>query len=296
VNLDTIELSQRKRTQAEKVLFLCQAYGVEIFAHFYQRQEVKALAHFVGGSSGIYREVVNSKARAILLCGVSFLAEAIERLRPDLLLLVPRPDAGCPFSETVLETDLNSLKDKGLTIVADLKASGAIRDIAEVILTSAKDLPMSNNGQTTLILPALSAGDPSKVDHLDWPGAVCQVHRQVEPKDVLEALLVHGKAKVVVNSLCLPEVRELADFVGDSQSIWDWCAAGPPGDYLMVSESGLVESLRLTYPQSRFFETPVEIFCPNMKLTNIKDILACLEADQSFAPKSADNENLLEAR
>jgi quinolinate synthase len=47
---------------------------------------------------------------------------------------------------------------------------------------------------------------------------------------------------------------------------------------LVVAESGLVESLAEAFPESRFFETEVEVFCPNMKLVNIKDVLAALEA------------------
>jgi quinolinate synthase len=44
-----------------------------------------------------------------------------------------------------------------------------------------------------------------------------------------------------------------------------------------VAEAGLSESLGQAYPEKEFFEPGLEIFCPSMKLTNIKDILRALE-------------------
>jgi quinolinate synthase len=71
----------------------------------------------------------------------------------------------------------------------------------------------------------------------------------------------------------------MADLVGDSQTIFEGCLNAPRGDWLVISESGLVECLRAKIPESRFHECEVEIFCPNMKLTNIKDMLHTLEAE-----------------
>ncbi|MDR1308461.1 MAG: quinolinate synthase NadA [Deltaproteobacteria bacterium] len=277
---ETGKLGPKRQAQAQRLAVMAQAMDVEILAHFYQRAEVKALAGFVGGSAGLYRAALESKARALMICGVEFLAQAIGRLRPDLPILVPRRDAGCPFSQTVGpgEVDLLRREHPGCLLVADLKASGPVRDLCDLSLDVPGGWPVSAAGETVLVLPALSAGNPAAMDHMGWPGALCQVHFQITAGEVEETLRALPGARLAVNSLCRPEVRRMADFVGDSQSIHDYCRRAPRGEYLIVCESGLAESLRLSFPEGRFLETETEIFCPNMKLTNIKDMLACLEA------------------
>lgn len=272
-------LGPRRQAQAERLAKLARAMGVEILAHFYQRAEVKALADFVGGSLGIQGAAMESRARAIMVCGVDFLAQNLARLRPDLTILVPRLDADCPFSRTVGPAEVAQARRRfpGSRLVADVKASGQVRDLCDFELTPSGDLP-AGAGESLLVLPALSAGDPDKTPHAQWPGASCEVHRQVTAQEAARVLATLPGARLAANSLCRPEVRRMADFVGDSQSIFDHCQGAPKGDWLVLCESGLVEWLRLKVPESRFFETETEIFCPNMKLTNIKDMLRCLEA------------------
>ncbi|MDR3135549.1 MAG: quinolinate synthase NadA [Deltaproteobacteria bacterium] len=284
-----IKLGPRRAAQAKRLSELAQAMGVDILAHFYQRPEVKSLASHVGGSLGLYQAALRSQAKAIMVCGVDFLAQAIERLRPDLEILVPRVDADCPFSRSVSPMEVAAIREKwpGSLLVADIKASGEVRDLCDLEVGPKGQLPMGRTGMGPVhVLPALSAGDPGKFPHCQWPAAACQVHLQVTAQEVGKALGQVPGAKLAANSLCRPEVRLIADFVGDSQSIFDYCLASPQGDFLVACESGLVESLRLAKPQSRFFETETEIFCPNMKLTNIKDMLYCLEA--SLCPQAAD--------
>jgi quinolinate synthase len=286
-----VKLGPRRKAQAERVSFLAQTLGVDILAHFYQRREVKELANVVGGSQRLYRAALDSQAKAVMICGVDFLVQTLERLRPDLEILVPRPDADCPFSRSVAPEEAQLIRHghPDTILVADLKASGLVRDLCDLELSSLKDWP-TNTDRPICVLPALSDGDPGKLVHSQWPGAVCQVHRQVTAQNVEKALESLPGAKLAVNSLCLPDVRQMADFVGNSQSIFDYCLNSPKGDFLIISESGLVESLKLAIPESRFFETDTEVFCPNMKLTNIKDMLHSLEA---FQPSIAAGQGLV---
>ena len=276
-------LSEKKRLQAEKIALLAKALDVEILAHFYQRAEVKGLADFVGGSRGLYQRVKKTSARRVMVCGVGFMVSAMERMRPDIEFLSPRKDAGCPMSDPVGAEAVAAARNSGPPggppplIVADIKASGEVRDLADIVLDGEPWTPPKAGERETRVLPALSSGDPDKTRHIDHPGALCQVHRQVGPEAVLEGARNFAPVLVAANSLCSPEVRALADFSGDSQSIWDFCASRPGGRFLVVSESGLAESLTIAFPESRFFETETEMFCPNMKLVNIKDVLAALE-------------------
>jgi quinolinate synthase len=283
-------LSDRKRAQFERALWLAKALDVEILAHFYQRAEVKDLADYVGGSRGLYRRAKESRAKRVMVCGVGFMVGAMESLRPDLSFLVPRGDAGCPMSDPVGSQAVfaaRALISGGPPplVVADIKASREVRELSDVALSDELWSPDPNEKRPVVVLPALSSGDPGLFPHFQHPGAQCQVHGQVQPEAVMEAMEEHAPVLVAANSLCGPEVRALADFSGDSQSIFDWCASMPGGRFLVIAESGLVETLAEAFPESLFFETRTEIFCPNMKLANIKDVLAALEA--AWAPDLA---------
>ncbi|MDR2140434.1 MAG: quinolinate synthase NadA [Deltaproteobacteria bacterium] len=277
-------LTEKKRSQMARIQELAKDLDVEILAHFYQRPEIKALASFVGGSRGIYRWAKKTKAQTILLCGVSFMAETIERLRPDLNILVPRQDAGCPYSQTVTANSIWEIRrrDPKALIIADSKAPGSVKDLADVMMPI--DIAPGywnnkTNNRHLYILPGqnLMAHDEVTSRLIE---AVCQVHWQVGIEAVAKAKQERPDALVVVNVLCNDEVKARADKVGDSQAIWDFCADNPHREYIVVAEAGLTESMALTWGHKRFYDPGVEIFCPNMKLTNLRDLLATLESYQ----------------
>jgi len=81
-----------------------------------------------------------------------------------------------------------------------------------------------------------------------------------------------------VNMLCRPEVRAAADFVGDSAGLNRFCSESRARDFIIVSEAGLAEFLTLARPEKNFYETEAEMFCPNMKLTNLKTVIDRIRA------------------
>jgi quinolinate synthase len=277
-------LSEKKLGQMAKVKELASGLGVEIMAHFYQRAEIKAIADYVGGSRGVFRRVQKTSAQTILLCGVSFMAETIERLRPELNVLVPRKDATCPFSETVTSNAVWEIRrrDPRALIVADAKAPEAVKELADALMPIDIDPCHWNNknhNRHLYVLPGQNNLGHDEVSNR-LSGGVCQVHWQVEVETLAETMKARPEALVAVNVLCRDEVKARADKVGDSQAIWDFCAESEAREFIVVAEVGLAESLALTFSHKRFYDPGTEIFCPNMKLTNLRDMIAALESYQ----------------
>ncbi len=278
-------MNDKKKFQLARVKELAAAHGVEILAHFYQRAEVKAAADFIGGSQEVVARAVASPAGAVMLCGASFMAEEAQRRKPSATLLVPREDLSCPLAEAVSLEEVaqaRKLHPEAL-IVADLKVRPELRALADLVLTPAtlKDrLAAIEPNRPLIALPGAQlldwAGLGGRVAHR-WPRAVCQVHELALPEELARARDQHPGARVAVNLLCRRDLWAQADFVGDSAGIRDFCSGSPDREFIVVSEAGLAEYLVGAFPDKIFYETEAEIFCPNMKLTTLKTMLARLE-------------------
>ncbi len=277
-------LTDKKVAQLRQARELANHLGVEILAHFFQREEIKVVADFVGGAYEVTDRAVNSRAPAILVCGAIFMHEAIRARRPTAKLLIPRSDISCPLATTVSLEDVQAAKHlyPEALIVADLKVPPAILALAEVKISpkTVRAKLSTHPGAVFIALPGPQL--------LDWAGfgervvarqphTVCQVHELAQADDLARARAKHPDALAAAHFLCRPELLTLADFVSDSAGINRFCAESQAGKFIIVSEAGLTEYLTATWPKKHFYETEVELFCPNMKLTNLKSVIARLE-------------------
>jgi len=274
-------LADKKRAQLAQARALAARHGVEILAHIYQRAEIKAAADFVGGSYEVVERALAARPEGrVLVCGASFMVEAVLAGRPKAEILTPRADLACPLAEAVGPEEVRAARRRfpRALVVVDLKARPEIRALADLEIspaTAAAELARLDGA------PLLALPGPHLVDWAGfgaqlawrWPEAVCQVHELATRDDLAEAKDRHPGALIAVNLLCRPEVRAVADFVGDSAGIRCFCLEARGRDCIIVSEAGLAEFLAATRPERNFYETEAEIYCPNMKLTNLKSVI-----------------------
>ena len=260
---------------------LAASRGVDILAHFYQRAEIKAVADFVGGSYEVVeRALAAGPGRRVLVCGASFMVEAVLAGRPRAEIWTPRTDLACPLADAVSPEEVREARRRfpRALVVVDMKARPEIRALADLEIspaTAAEKLTRLGGA------PLLALPGPHLVDWAGfgaqvawrWPRAVCQVHELATADDLAEARAGHPGAPVAVNMLCRPELRAAADFVGDSAALSRFCAESRARDFIIVSEAGLAEFLASARPEKNFYETEAEMFCPNMKLTNLKTVI-----------------------
>ena len=284
-------LNEKKKAQLERVKELAAQGGVEILAHFFQRDEVKAAADFVGGAQEVVRRAVTSRAPAVMVCGASYMAVEIERRRPQARLLAPRTDLSCPLAEAVSLAEVIEAKKlhPEALVAADIKVAPEIRALADLEISPAtvKEVLARTEGRELIVLPGPQladwAGYGGQVVNR-WTKAVCQVHELALPEELAAAQAEHPAAKVAVHVLCRPELLAMADFVGDSADIYQFCAESGAQEFIVVSEAGLAEFMTSSLPGKTFFETEAEIFCPNMKLTNLRSMITRLEQYLGEAP------------
>src|SRR6056297_2611789 len=81
-----------------------------LLAHNYQRDEIQEIADITGDSLGLSIEAARTDREVIVFCGVHFMAESAAILSPDKIILLPRPDAGCPMADMVTPEGLREMK------------------------------------------------------------------------------------------------------------------------------------------------------------------------------------------
>ena len=95
-------------------------------------------------------------------------------------------------------------------------------------------------------------------------------------RDVIRAREEHPNAKVLVHPECLAEVTELADFAGSTTEIMAYAKNSSEKEFIIGTESSIVQHLQFECPDKRFYLLSTECVCHNMKMTTLADIYNCL--------------------
>ena len=75
----------------------------------------------------------------------------------------------------------------------------------------------------------------------------------------------------------------MADFIGSTSAIIDWCVSADAAEFIIMTESGVGHSLKLRAPEKKFYFVPNENCncseCPHMRrntMEKLRDALADL--------------------
>jgi quinolinate synthase len=113
-----------------------------------------------------------------------------------------------------------------------------------------------------------------------WQGA-CIVHATFPARRVVAARTEHPDALVAAHPECPPDVLRMADFIGSTSAIIDWCVHQPSQEFIVMTESGVSHSLHRLAPEKKFYFVANENCncseCPYMRKNTLPKLLACLE-------------------
>ena len=72
----------------------------------------------------------------------------------------------------------------------------------------------------------------------------------------------------------------MADFIGSTSAIIQWCATAPAKEIIVMTESGVLHSLKRVAPDKNFYFVPNENCncseCPYMKRNTLEKLADCL--------------------
>jgi quinolinate synthase len=277
-------------TITEEILELKQRHKAIILAHHYQDSEIQELADIVGDSLELSRKAKDFEGDVIAFCGVYFMAETAKVLNPRKIVVVPDADAGCSLVDScpVEQVRLFKARYPDHVVVSYINTSVEVKAESDILCTSRNAVAVVNSiprEKPVLFLPDINLGNYVKKqtgrgNMKIWQGA-CIVHATFPARRVVAARAEHPEALVAAHPECPADVLRMADFIGSTSAIIDWCVKQTAREFIVMTESGVSHSLHKLAPEKQFYFVANENCncseCPYMRKNTLAKLLACLE-------------------
>lgn len=279
---------------SERIQELKKQKGAVILAHYYTSAEVQAVADYLGDSLALSIKAKEIDAPIILFAGVNFMAETAKVLCPEKKVLIPVPEAGCSLAESCDAKDFAEFKKNypGHVVVSYVNTSVGVKALTDVCCTSTNALKVVQSiptDQPIIFGPDRNLGGyirkmTGRDNMVIWDGA-CHVHEKFSFDKIAALKAEHPQAKVVVHPECPAAIVGLADYVGSTAGILEYCGENEAEEFIVVTESGILVEMEKRFPAKKFIPAPAVHEakcneCQYMKMVTLENILACLENEQ----------------
>lgn len=299
---------QAVKTLAEEILELKRDRNAILLAHHYQESEIQELADSVGDSLELARRAQKFEGEVIAFCGVWFMAETAKVLNPERIVIVPDREAGCSLVDSCPVDQLRTWKSRhpDHVVVSYINTSVEVKAESDVLCTSRNAVDVVNSipaGRPILFLPDVNLGNyvkrqTGRENMKIWQGA-CFVHATFPARRLVSAKVQYPQALVAAHPECPEDVLRLADYIGSTSAIIDWCVRHPGQEFIIMTESGVHHSLSRLAPEKRFHFVANEQCncseCPHMKrntLEKLRDSLRDLAPRVELTPELMDRARL----
>jgi len=286
---------------ADEILELKRQRKAILLAHHYQEPEVQELADVIGDSLELARKAREFEGDVIAFCGVWFMAETAKVLNPNRIVVVPDRAASCSLVEGCPVEPVREFRRRNPdhVVVSYINTSIEVKAESDILCTSRNAVKVVNSipaDKPVLFLPDRNLGNyvkrqTGRANMEIWQGT-CIVHATFPARRLAEAKLQHPNAKVVAHPECPEPVLAMADYVGSTSALIEWCAASDADEFIVMTESGVNYSLTRQAPHKRFYYVANENCncseCPYMKLNTLEKLRDCLQNLEPRVELSAD--------
>ena len=280
----------RNKQLADEIAALKKEKNAVIMAHYYQRDEIKEIADFIGDSLALARKAAETDADVIVMCGVHFMGETAKILCPDRTVLIPDPKAGCSLADSCdpVEFERFVKEHPDHTVISYVNTSAAVKALTDIVVTSgnARKIVDSLPAEEKIIFgPDHNLGEyinsVTGRKMLLWNGA-CHVHDRFSLEGIANLKKEHPGAKVLVHPECRRPLQIIADKVGSTAALLDFARKDDAKEYIVVTESGILFDMQRECPEKTFIPAPAEDAecqcneCDYMKMITLEKLRDCL--------------------
>jgi quinolinate synthase len=288
-------------TITDEILDLKKQRKAILLAHHYQPPEIQELADVIGDSLELARKAREFEGDVIAFCGVWFMAETAKVLNPGRVVVVPDRDASCSLVEGCPVEPIREFRRRNPdhVIVSYINTSIEVKAESDILCTSRNAVDIVNSipaEKPVLFLPDVNLGNyvrkqTGRANMRIWQGA-CIVHATFPARRVAQAKAEHPEAIVVAHPECPEAVLAMADFIGSTSALIQYCQASSAREFIVMTESGIQHSLAKISPDKRFYYVANENCncseCPYMKLNTLEKLRDCLRDLEPRVELSAD--------
>jgi len=204
-------------------------------------------------------------------------------------VVVPDREASCSLVEGCPVEPIREFRrlHPEYAIVSYINTSIEVKAESDILCTSRNAVQIVNSipaDQPVLFLPDSNLGNyvqkqTGRKNMKIWQGT-CIVHATFPARRLAEARAQYPKAKVIAHPECPEAVLAMADFVGSTSALIDWCAKSDAPEFIVMTESGINYSLERVAPGKKFHFVANENCncseCPYMKMNTVDKLRDCL--------------------
>lgn len=314
----------------EEILKLKSKLNATIVAHYYQRDEVVAIADYVGDSLELAKRGIEDQNPYFIFCGVGFMGQSVKILSPQKRVFMPKI-ACCSMARMIsaeyFDDSVNFMVNHGIDrenimpvtyINSSAEVKAKVGQMGGYVCTSANASAIIEkallSGKKILFVPDRCLGlniankmglkacvigdgiDPKSCDIICYDG-FCSVHQLFGVSDVEFYRQKYPDILIAVHPECDPSVVRVADFVGSTSQIIRYVASLDPQQKVAVgTEYNLVHRLR---ESNTYVLSSTKPECPTMNETSLEDLLALLQAIDKGEPYNEitlDKETIADAK
>lgn len=275
------------RNIQEEIEKLKKETDTAILAHSYQSPSVLEVADKTGDSFALSTVAKDLPQKNIIMCGVRFMAETVKVLSPEKRVFLANPVASCAMAKMIKPQDIIEYRKNhpDVVVVCYVNTTTDVKAVCDVCVTSSSAVKIvSKIDKPILFVPDKNLGGyikknfPQK-DITLWDG-YCPVHNGVQESDVLEAKKLYPQAKLAMHPELPAEILQYADYIGATSGIIKF-AEGCDDDVIVGTEKSIADYLSIKFMDRKFPVMSKNLICPDMRITNLGDILRTLKGEGS---------------
>ena len=264
--------------------------NVVILSHYYQTDDIQDIADYVGDSLALAQWASKTEADIIVICGVHFMGETAKILNPDKKVLVPDLNAGCSLADSCKASDFKKFLEEypGYKVVSYVNTSAAIKTLTDVVVTSSNACSIVESfaaDENIVFAPDKNLGNYLNAitgrKMVLWDGA-CHVHEQFSLEKIIELKAAHPKALLVAHPECKKVILSMADFIGSTAAILNYCTESLNKEFIVATESGILHELQKKNSDKKFIPAPPDDStcacneCSFMRLNTMEKLYNCI--------------------
>ncbi|MBJ2172911.1 quinolinate synthase NadA [Aureibaculum sp. A20] len=281
-NIDYVD--EIKRLKKEK--------NAVILAHYYQIDEIQAIADFVGDSLYLAQKAAETDADMIVFAGVHFMAETAKILNPTKKVVLPDLKAGCSLADSCPPKEFAAFKKEhpNHIVVTYINCSAEIKALSDIVCTSSNAKKIVDS--IPLDQPIIFAPDRNLGAYLNketgremllWDGA-CMVHEAFSVEKLITLYQKHPTAEIIAHPESQAHILKTASYIGSTSGLLNHVKNSDKKTFIVATEAGILYQMMLDNPDKEIIPAPAKedntcacSECMYMKMNSMKKLYLCMQ-------------------